>query len=693
MKDKNRLAGATSPYLLQHADNPVSWWPWCDEALDLARRENKPILVSIGYAACHWCHVMAHESFENPEIAAVMNDGFVCIKIDREERPDLDEIYLSAVQMMTGQGGWPLNVFLTPDLKPFFGGTYFPPDSRYGRPGWPEVLRAVRATYDEKREEVETAASRITEQLSRISRRAADADRALNAELIERGLTALRRSFDEAHGGFGAPPKFPRTMDLTLVMRRFAATKDEGLLKILTGTLDKMAAGGIYDQLGGGFHRYSTDERWLVPHFEKMLYDNALLARLYAEMYQVTGESRYAAVARETIEFVRREMTSPEGGFYSTLDADSEGEEGEYYVWRPEEIEAVLGPEDARLFGRMFDVDEAGHMEGKSIPHRVKSVAEMAAVAGESAEAMERKVAQWRTQLLEARSKRVRPGLDDKILTDWNGLMISACARAGRILNDPDVVAAGRRAAEFILEKLTKKSRLLHAYRKGQAAISGMLDDYAFLVAGLIDLWEATFDVRWLEEAQRLQRIQDGLFRDQESPGYFQAVDSSDLLVRMKSGHDASVPAGNAVAALNLLRLSRLTGRAEFDARAREILRAFAENMEQIPQAYSQMLIALDFALNPSQEVVVVGTLDSDTTHALAQVVWEKYLPNAVVAGIPVDASGNAAGPLAELPLGEGRRAVNGAAAVYVCENYACQKPATTPLELREVLGIATRLQ
>ena len=687
MTHRNRLAGETSPYLLQHADNPVDWRPWGDEAIGLARREDKPILVSIGYSACHWCHVMAHESFENEEIASLMNDLFVCVKVDREERPDVDEIYMTSVQMMTGQGGWPLNVFLTPDLRPFFGGTYFPPERRYGRSSWPEVLKAVAEAYRLRRDDVEKTAGELAEQIHRHGNRPGGGEEhLLGPAVIDRALSAMNRSFDETHGGFGAAPKFPRTVDLSLILRRFAKTKDVEQLRMVTVSLDNMAAGGMYDQIGGGFHRYSTDERWLVPHFEKMLYDNALLARLYAEAYQVTRHAGYARVASEILDFVEREMTSPDGGFYSAFDADSEGHEGKFYVWTAAEVEAVLGPDDARHFGRMYDVDEGGNFEGKSIPHQVKSPEQMASIAGIDGETFKTRRKEWLRKLYEARSKRVRPGLDDKILADWNGLMISACARGGRILEEPRYVAMGRAAADFVLAKMDGGAELYHSCRDGRAGVIGMLDDYAFFIAGLLDLWEATFEPRWLLEARRLQEIQDGLLWDRASAGYFMAKAAPDVLVRMKSGHDGATPGGNAVSALNILRLGRLTGEPGYEQRATALMKQFMPPAEQAPQSYAQLLIALDYALSPSREIVIVGEPGSEAVESLVRVVWERFLPGAVVAGVAADAAGVAAGPLSAYPLAEGRSMVEGKPAAYVCEGYACKLPATSADELRAAL-------
>jgi hypothetical protein len=680
---KNHLAGSTSPYLLQHADNPVDWWPWCEEALELARREDKPILVSIGYSACHWCHVMEEESFQDPEIAALMNDLFVCIKVDREERPDLDEIYMTAVQMMTGRGGWPLNVFLTPDLKPFFGGTYFPADPKYGRASWPQVLKAVAEAYRTRRGDVETMAARVSEQLRlQASRGGARRDQILHRGVIDQAVQAMRETFDETYGGFGGAPKFPRTTDLSLILRRFSQTKEVELLRLLTTTLDGMARGGIYDQLGGGFHRYATDERWLVPHFEKMLYDNALLARLYAEVYQVTPHEEYAAVATETVTFVRRELTSPEGGFYSSLDADSEGEEGRFYLWTPDEVEAVLGAEDGALFCRMFDVDEVGRLGGRSILHQAKTVTEMARLAGMDARELAGRVREWRQRLLEAREERVRPARDDKVLADWNGLMISACARVGRILGEEEFVGMARRAADFLLRRMVRDGELYHAYRNGRLSTPGMLDDYAFLVAGLLDLWETTFDARWLHEARRLQERQDELFWDGETAGYFRARSAPDLIARIKTAHDGATPSGNAVAAMNLLRLARLTGQKEYEERARELLKHFLPLAERNPQSYAQMLLALDFATSPSREIVLVGDPQAPPFQALARVVWSHYLPDAILAGFPPgggDVLGNEA-------LVAGRDLVDGQPAAYVCRDYACDAPVTTPEALGRLL-------
>ncbi|MBU1699247.1 MAG: thioredoxin domain-containing protein [Candidatus Eisenbacteria bacterium] len=688
MSGKNHLAEATSPYLLQHAGNPVDWWPWGEEALAKARREDKPILVSIGYSACHWCHVMAHESFENPAIAQMMNDWFVCIKIDREERPDLDQIYMSALQMMTGSGGWPLNVFLTPDLKPFYGGTYFPPDARYGRPGWPDVLKAVTETYHLKRDQVENLAAQITTQLTLAGGRGGEGDPLLSPNLVERAVSSLKKSFDEIHGGFDNAPKFPHATDQRFLLGRFVKGKDVELMRILTTTLDHMAAGGIYDQIGGGFHRYSTDEQWLIPHFEKMLYDNALLARMYAEYYQFTRNEDYRRIAAEIFTFIRREMTSPEGGFYSTLDADSEGEEGKFYLWTPDEIINTLGWEDGHHFCDMFDITREGHLEGKAIPHPVKPVKEMAKALAISQQEFTEKLEGWKQKLLKARSRRARPGLDDKILTDWNGLMISAFARAGRIMDDESYLETAAHAANFVLTKMSGSGDLFHTYRAGRAGGGALLDDFAMFIAGLLDLWETTFDPFWLNAAIRLQAVQDRILWDEETAGYYQARPAEDLLVRMKSMQDSSTPSGNGVAAGNLLRLARLTGDERYQDRAIKLLKYSVAGLKASPRSSTQMLIALDMALSPPQEIVITGWPDADGTKALLNVLWEKYMPDAVLAGVPVDARGASDGMFKRLPLGEGRSLIDGKSAVYVCENYACRAPVTTENELRLVLKI-----
>jgi uncharacterized protein YyaL (SSP411 family) len=527
----NKLAAETSPYLLQHQNNPVDWHPWGPEALERSKREQKPIFLSIGYSACHWCHVMEHESFENAEIAAVMNEHFVNIKVDREERPDLDHIYMSAVQLMTGRGGWPMSVFLTPDLQPFYGGTYWPPFPRMGMPGFDQVLFAVADAWQNRREHVLEQAGKLTEHIASLGE-AARGEHDLSLKSIQQAGLQLERSFDYHHGGFGGAPKFPHPMDLQLLLRLWKRHRQAGVLDMVTKTLDKMAGGGMYDQLGGGFHRYSVDERWLVPHFEKMLYDNALLTAAYVEAYQATGNEEYARVARETCDYVLRDLTDPAGGFYSTEDADSEGEEGKFYVWTPAEVAEVLGDEMAEDFCYAYDVSGPGNFEGQSILNMPKPLDVCAKVRNKLFEQFRAEMHTARTKLLEVREKRVRPGRDDKVLVAWNGLMIDALARAAGALGEPSYLDVAVKAAEFILREMRRADgRLLHTWRAGQAKFDAYLDDYAALANALVSLYEATFDERYIDEAVRLVETMLKHFADAEAGGFFYTADDHEQLI------------------------------------------------------------------------------------------------------------------------------------------------------------------
>src|SRR5215213_5399398 len=555
----NRLASETSPYLLQHAENPVDWYPWSEEALARAREEDKPILVSIGYSACHWCHVMEHESFENPEIAAKMNDLFINIKVDREERPDLDAIYMTAVQALTGHGGWPLNVFVTPDGVPFYGGTYWPPEDRMGLAGFTKVLEAVSDAYQNRREEVLENAEQIREYLTKATEATPRADD-LKPAILDEALRGQSRSFDGENGGFGGAPKFPQPATLEFLAKYYRRTDDDRAAKMLRLTLDKMAAGGMYDQIGGGFHRYAVDAVWLVPHFEKMLYDNAQLVRVYLDAYRAFGDENYRRVVTETLDYVVREMTGPEGGFYSTQDADSEGEEGKFYVWSPTEIAEVLGPDDARVVARYYGVTPGGNFEGHSIFNVPRPPAAVANELGISVDRLTDVVASARPKLYAAREQRVHPGRDEKALTSWNGMMLRAFAEASRTLSRADYRDVARRNAEFLLSKLRRDGRLLHTYKDGQAKLNGYLEDYANLIDGLIALYEATFERRWIEEAISLTNTMVAEFTDAEGIGFYDTGASHETLVsRPRELHDGATPSGNSVAISVLLKLAVMT--------------------------------------------------------------------------------------------------------------------------------------
>jgi uncharacterized protein YyaL (SSP411 family) len=674
----NRLSRESSPYLRQHMHNPVDWYPWGPEALARARQLDRPIFLSIGYAACHWCHVMEHESFENEAIAKLLNDSFVSVKVDREERPDLDQIYMAAVQALTGQGGWPMSVFLTPELRPFTGGTYFPPEDRYGRPGFARVLQSVAEWWRTRRGDIDQAATELTEALQGLGQ-LAPAEGELRPELLRQAVTHLARAFDPRHGGFGTAPKFPHPMDLRLLLRAAARFGDDDALRMARVTLDHMAMGGIYDHLGGGFARYSTDERWLVPHFEKMLYDNALLVPAYLEAYQATGEPFYREVAEETMAWVLREMTSPEGPFFSTLDADSEGVEGKYYVWTAAEIGAVLG-DDAPLFREVYGVEDDGNWEhGNNILHRVKTFAQYARLNHLDEAELRRRLDACRNKLFEVRNRRVRPGLDDKTLTSWNGLMIGALAFAAGVLNRLDLGAVASHAADFILTRMRgADGRLLHTWRHGsEPKLNGYLEDYAYLIDGLVSLYEATFEPRWIEAASDLTRVLIEQFWDDTDGGFFcTGRDHEQLIARTKDSHDNATPSGNAVAVLGLLRLTKLTGNAEYRDKAETTLRRFGGILNSHPTAVAQMLIALDFWLGPVEEVAIVGEPTAADTSRVLRAAWSDFQPRRVLALKP--ASGDTAKLEATIPLVAGKKS-EGAVTTYICRDFACQAPVVGP--------------
>jgi uncharacterized protein len=662
---ENRLATETSPYLLQHARNPVDWYPWGEEALERARREDKPILLSIGYSACHWCHVMERESFENEDIASLMNESFVSIKVDREERPDIDEIYMSAVQIMTGSGGWPLTVFLTPELEPFYGGTYFPPEDRWGRPGFETVLREIGRVFREDRSRVRETSKALTERIQGLA--VAPASRELmTRSLIHEAARELALRFDSREGGFSPAPKFPPSGAVSLLLRYHAASRDPDALAMVELTLDKMAAGGIYDHLGGGFHRYSTDAVWLAPHFEKMLYDNALLARVYLEAYQVTRKDDYARVARETLEWVLREMQGKEGGYFSTQDADSEGVEGKFYVWSEEEVKRLVG-DGADEFCRVYDVSRGGNWEGENILHRPEGFS-----SGDAD--LEKRLREARAILLRERDRRVHPGLDDKVLTSWNGLAIVAMARATRVLGDEKFLASARKAARFIEERMEESGRLLATYRAGRAHLKAYLDDYAFLLGGYVELFESDFDPHWLTRANALASQLEALFRDEEGSGFFfTGSDHERLISRTKSGYDGAIPSGNAMAATYLLKLAEYTGSREQASLAAETLRAFHAQIERSPSAFAQMLAAVDHYLGPKRELVVVGNRDASATQEALRRLRSRFAPDlALVLLDPSAPHRSEATPLLEgkLPGPD-----PGKPRFYLCEEFACKAP------------------
>jgi uncharacterized protein YyaL (SSP411 family) len=652
----NRLAQETSPYLLQHRDNPVDWYPWGAEALERAREDDRPILLSVGYSACHWCHVMERESFEDPETAAYMNEHFVNVKVDREERPDVDAIYMEAVQTITGHGGWPMTVFLDPDGVPFYGGTYFPPDESRGMPSFRMVMEAVVHAFETQREEIREKAPIARARLGAIGE--VEPRDPPGAAELEEAVRRLLGAADRRNGGFGGAPKFPPASSLELLMAR-------GEIEHVELTLDRMLAGGIYDQLGGGFARYSVDAVWLVPHFEKMLYDNALLARAYLHGWQVLGHERYRRVCEEALDWMLREMRGPEGGFYSALDADSEGEEGKFYVWRPEEICEVLG-EVAEPVLEFYGVSEHGNFEGSNVLHLAGG-----AEAPEPAD-----LAKARRALLEARAQRVRPGLDDKRLTSWNALAIAALADAGAALGRENYLDAARACAEFVLDQLRDANgRLLRTYKDGRAHLNAYLEDHAFLLEALLALYESTFEERWFAEARSLAEATIERFGDPERGGFYStSSDHEELIARRKEVGDHRIPSGNSSAAMGLLRLAALTGERRYEKEAEGVFRLFAEPAVRHPDAFAHMLRGLDFHLSPTREVALVGEELGD----LAAAVREKPLFHLVLAG---GREGSESPPL----LAD-RTTVDGKPAAYVCSNFTCQLPVTAPEELRAEL-------
>ena len=681
----NRLINETSPYLLQHANNPVDWYAWGDEALERAKAEDKPILLSIGYSACHWCHVMERESFENEATAFLMNEHFINIKVDREERPDLDAVYMEAVQMMTGSGGWPMTVFLTPDGKPFFGGTYFPPEERHNMPGFPRLIQSIAKAYRDDRSEIDRATQKITSQMGR-SGQMQGGDSPLTVEVLHQAYSTLAGSFDYQNGGVGTAPKFPQPMTLELLLRYYNHGYNPRALEMVELTLEKMARGGIYDQIGGGFHRYSTDAYWLVPHFEKMLYDNALLARLYLHAYLVTGKPSYRRITEETLDYVLREMTDELGGFYSAQDADSEGEEGKFFVWTPDEIEAVLGEEEGSIFGGYFGVTDAGNFEGKTIfnvPEPADSFSEEHGLPLEQLQAL---IDRGKQALRDIREQRVHPLRDDKVLASWNGLMLRSFAEAAVVLNRADYLNAAINNAAFLLDTMKPQGRLLRTYRDGQAKLLGYLEDYAFVADGLLALYEATFEPRWLKEALALADSMVELFWEETAGAFYDTgSDHESLVIRPRDVFDSAQPCGGSVASELLLRLAVITGNQEYAVKAATPIRALYDLMSRAPAGTGHWLAALDFYVSTTKEIVVIGPREEPATQSLIDVVFGRFLPNKIVMGDNTSIASLSMGEqrggldLAGLPLLKDRGMIGGRPTAYVCQNYACQLPVTEP--------------
>lgn len=685
-KHTNRLSKETSPYLLQHAHNPVDWYAWGEEAFERARQEDKPVLLSIGYSACHWCHVMEHESFENEEIAKLMNENFVNIKVDREERPDLDQIYMNAVQMMTRHGGWPMTVFLTPQGVPFYGGTYFPPEDRHNMPGFPRVLLGVADAYRSRPEEVTETAVSILKELQNMGQ-ARESNETLNAEILDAAERSISRSYDPVYGGFGNAPKFPAAMNLEFLLRQYYRAGRSETLLMIEHTCRKMAEGGMYDQLGGGFHRYSTDARWLAPHFEKMLYDNALLSRLYLHVFQQTKDEFYKRIAEETLDYVLREMTDERGGFYSTQDADSEGHEGKFFVWTVDEVKEILGEEDGALFCAYYDVTAGGNFEGKNILHVSRSLKEVAKETGVTAERLQEALMRGRLELFEARERRIKPDRDEKVLTAWNGLMLASFAEAAAILERKDYLDAAEKNAQFVLENLRRDGLLLRTYKDNQSKLNGYLDDYAFYIDGLVALYQATGRLRWLEEARTLSDQMIEEFWDNEEGGFFYTGKShEELIVRSKDYFDNATPSGNSVAAEVLLHLAALTANEDYARKAVTIFRLLRDPLTRYASAFGRLLGALDFYLSTPKEIAIIGESEAQDTRALLREVWTLYLPNKIVAQI----GENNQAAVELVPLLRDRPMVDGRATAYVCEHYTCQQPVTSAAELARQLSSAT---
>jgi uncharacterized protein YyaL (SSP411 family) len=679
----NGLAGETSPYLLQHLYNPVDWQPWGEAALERARREDRPIFLSIGYAACHWCHVMERESFEDEAIARTLNERFVPIKVDREERPDIDEIYMSAVQLMTGQGGWPLNVFLTPDLQPFFGGTYFPPEQRYGRISFGELLDRLIEAWDTRRDDVARSAEELTARIRTIAAGAATSgtERVGRSEIV-RACSELAARFDDRWGGFGAAPKFPPDGALALLLDEHARSGECIPLEMATRTRDALANGGMYDHVGGGFSRYSDDERWLVPHFEKMLYNQATLVPIYTDAWTITGNPAYRRVVLETLDFVRDELTDEHGGFHSSLDADSEGVEGKFYVWTPDEIRGALGATETELFSTVYGVTPEGNFEGSNIPNLLEgNLAARAAERDTTEDDLVATLAPMRKTLLEARARRVRPGTDDKVLTAWNGLMLTGFARAYQTFGRDEDLRSALRAAEFAEATLLDGDRLRVSYREGNAKLNGYLDDYVFLARGCLDLYEACFDRRWLDLAARLARTTLERFEDPDRGGfYFVSDDHEELLTRTRSLHDGALPSGAGVATEILGRLAIHLGDDAFRAAAERTLVSMRGAVSHMPSAYASLLLASTHLDDRPPEVAILGAPDDERTRALLATVRGRYL------GRPAVQLADPSGDAPSTPLLEGKSAVEGKPTAYVCRDYACLQPTTDPDELSTLL-------
>ncbi len=675
-KHTNSLINETSPYLLQHAHNPVDWFAWGDEAFQKAKAEDKPVLVSIGYSACHWCHVMEHESFEDEETAQLMNENFVNIKVDMEERPDVDKIYMNFVQLTTGGGGWPLNVFLTPEKLPFFGGTYFPPVPRYQMPSFKQLLTSLADAWATKRDEIEFSANDILGEIRKVNVVEATSD-GVSLEDLEVAFHTFAKTFDAKNGGFGGAPKFPPSMSLEFLLRFYQRTGEDNALEIVKRTCQKMANGGIYDQLGGGFHRYSVDAVWLVPHFEKMLYDNAQLVKIYLHLFQITKDELFKRIAVETLEYIKREMLHEQGGFYSAQDADSEGVEGKFFVWTPDEIESLLGEKEAQIFSFYYDVSEAGNFEEENILNVRNSLAETAEVFKIPLDELHKILSNGCERLFNERDKRIKPFRDEKVLTAWNGLMLATFAEASAILDSADYLQIAKKNADFILDNMQADGYLLRSWKDGTAKLNAYLEDYANFADGLIELFQVSGEVKYLQEAKRLAEILINEFWDETDGGFFFTGNNhEELVVRSKDFFDNATPSGNSVAADVLLKLAKLTGEEKYEKFAVTIFQLVASQVRRYPNGFGRILSTLEFYLNPTKEIVILG--DSSE---MKREVWNEFLPNKIV--VLAENANNAR----IIPLLADRKLIDGKTTAYICENFVCQKPVTTIDELKEQLG------
>jgi len=679
---QNRLIHEKSPYLLQHASNPVDWYPWCDEAFEKARKENKPVFLSIGYSTCHWCHVMAHESFEDSEVAVLMNETFVSIKVDREERPDIDGIYMTVCQIMTGGGGWPLTIIMTQDKKPFFAGTYIPKENRYGRAGMMELIPKIKQLWRDRHDDVLNTADNLTEALKRLEVKE-DGEK-LDENNLKKTFKQLSGRFDHIYGGFGNSPKFPTPHNLLFLLRYWKRTGDPLAMEMVEKTLKFMRLGGIYDHTGFGFHRYSTDDRWFLPHFEKMLYDQALLAMIYIEAYQATGKEEYKNTAKEIFTYVLRDMTSPVGGFYSAEDADSEGVEGKFYLWREEEILKLLGKDEGDLFIKIFNVTKDGNfpeeIEGGNIPYLKKPLYETAINMKISEKDLRERLEKSREKLFKERENRIHPHKDDKILTDWNGLMIAALSKGAQVFDEPAYLKAAHKSADFILNHMYKDGRLLHRYRDGEGGIKGNIDDYAFFIQGLLELYETDFDVKHLQKAIELN---DTLIRhfwdDRGGAFYFTPDDGEKLIIRQKEIYDGAIPSGNSVSMLNMLRLGRITGHSDYEKKSEEICKTFSREVNQLALAHTQLMVGLDFAMSPSCEIVIAGDMKSEDTKDILRALRKSFLPDKIVILKSVEIS-----HVAEFT--KNLIVIDNKTTVYVCINHTCNLPVTDKNKMMELL-------